>query len=375
MAGSIMTPDKVSLQQVIDGLRSEGLLPADADDTVANFIQNLQEVQPWFIRAMVGVGAWLASLLLIGFVASIGFAAKSGFVIVGVLFIGGAILLRIKSRNDFLVQSALATSLAGQAVLAYGIAEVSGNDGKDLFEIMLSIVIVLNVVLFFVFPDRVHRVLSILITATSLGTLVYFWELNVLVPILGPVCAATMMYFYQRQAVFIERGKGQLIRPLVTGLMLAAFGFLLLSTVYLLPELNADFMFYPRPWISTLLLGVLFLYIGTQVWPQLASGMGTQARVIFYGLLLAIIAAAWAIPGLLLALIVTMLGAASGNRMFTGSGIAFLALFIAAYFYGVELSMLTKSIALVTTGATVLLARWLLLRLATGQDEGGPDHA
>lgn len=370
-----MKPDKLPLQHVIDGLRAEGLWPADADDSAANFIRNLQEVQPWFIRAMVGVGAWLASLLLIGFVGSIGFAAESGFVIVGVVFIGGAILLRVKSHNDFLVQSALATSLAGQAVLAYGIAEVSGNDGKDLFEIMLSIIIMLNVVLFFVFPDRIHRVLSILITASSLGTLGYFWKLNALVPILGPICATGMVFFYQRQAAFIQRGKGQLIRPLVTGLMLAAFGFLLLSTVYLLPEMNIDFTFYPRPWISTLLLGALFVYLGTGVWAQLGVGMGTLARVVFYGLLLAIIAAAWAIPGLLLALIVSMLGATSGNRVFTGAGIAFLVVFIATYFYGVELSMLTKSITLVSTGVALLLARWLLLRFATGQGEGGSEHA
>ena len=87
--------------------------------------------------------------------------------------------------------------------------------------------------------------------------------------------------------------------------------------------------------------------------------------------LLAIVGAVVALVGL----IVITLGAASGNRVFTGAGIAFLALFIAAYFYGVELSMLTKSITLVSTGATVLLARWLLLKFAKGQGEGESDHA
>ena len=367
-----MTGDSVNLQQVVDGLRSEGLLPENSDDTVAVFIENLHETQPWYIRTMVGVGAWLASLLLIGFVGSIGFAADAGFVIVGVLFIGAAIFARMKSENDFVVQSALASSLAGQALFAYGVVEVSG--GND-FESVLSIVIILNGILFFVFPDRTHRVLSILIATSSLGFLLYSWKFNAVVPILGPLFAAAMVFFYKRQGAIIESGKGDLIRPLVTGLMLTAFGFLLLSTVYILPELRWEFAFYPRPWISTILLGALLFYMGTQVWPQIGDVAGSPGMAVFYGLLLVITVSAWAIPGLLLALVVIMLGATSGNRVFIGAGIAFLVVFIATYFYGVQVSMLTKSISLAMTGAAVLAARWLLLKVTASRIEGGASHA
>jgi len=367
-----MTRARVQLQQVVDGLRAEGLLPENADETVAGFFENLHAVQPWYIRMMVGFGAWLASLLLIGFVGSIGFAADAGFVIVGALFIGGAIFARAKSDNDFVVQSALASSLAGQALLAYGIAEISAGNN---FESILGIVIVLNTILFFVFPDRTHRVLSILIAAMSLAFLLYSWELNAIVPVLGPAIAAAMVFFYQRPGAIIESGNGQYIRPLISGLMLAAFGFLLLSTVYLLPELGSNFAFYPRPWISTLLLGALLLYMGTRVWPQIGNVGGSAEMAVFHGLLVVISAAAWAAPGLLLALIVVMAGASSGNRLFVGAGVTFLVVFIAAYFYGIQVSMLTKSISLVTTGAAVLAARWLLLKVTAAAIEGGTDHA
>lgn len=367
-----MTAERVELQQVVDGLRSEGLLPEDSEDIVALFFESLHDTQPWYIRTMVGFGAWLASLLLIGFVGSIGFAADVGFVIVGVLFIGGAIFARMKSGNDFVAQSALASSLAGQAVFAYGVVSISGvND----FESVLGIVIILNGFLFFVFPDATHRVLSILISATSLAFLLYSWNFNAVVPILGPLAAAAMVFFDKRQGVIIESGKGYLIRPLMTGLMLTAFGFLLLSTIYILPELMSEFAFYPRPWISTILLGALLLYMGTQVWPQIEGDAGSTERAVFYGLLALIIATAWAVPGLLLALIVIMSGASSGNRVFMGAGIAFLVVFIATYFYGIQLSMLTKSVSLVATGVAVLTARWLLLKVLTGPGEGGARHA
>jgi hypothetical protein len=372
MGGGIMTRESVKLRQVVDGLRSEGLLPENSDDTVAAFFENLHETQPWYIRTMVGFGAWLASLLLIGFVGSIGFATDAGFIIAGVLFIGAAIFVHMKSGNDFMVQSALASSLAGQALLAYGIVEISGD--KD-FESVLSIVIVLNLILFFVFSDRTHRLLSILIAMASIGFLLYAWKLNAVVPILGPLAAAAMVFFYKRQGAIIARGKGDLVRPLITGLMLTAFGFLLLSTVYILPELRSGFAFYPRPWISTILLGVLLLYVGTQVWPQIGDVGGSPGMAVFYGLLLVITVSAWAIPGLLLALIVIMLGATSGNRVFIGAGITFLVVFIATYFYGIEVSMLTKSITLVATGTIVLAARWILLKVTEGPVEGGSNHA
>ncbi len=367
-----MTRERVELQQVVDGLRSEGLLPESSDNTVTAFLESLHETQPWYIRMMVGFGAWLASLLLIGFVGSIGLAADAGFVIVGVLFIGGAIFARTKLENDFVVQSALASSLAGQALLAYGVVEISG--GND-FESVLSIVIVLNGILFFVFPDRIHRVLSILIAMGSLGFLLYSWKFNAVVPIMGPLVTTAMVTFYKRQGVIIESGKGHLIRPLINGLMLTAFGFLLLSTVYILPELRWELAFYPRPWISTILLGALLLYVGAQVWPQIGYVTGSLEMKVFYGFLLVITAAAWAIPGLLLALIVIMLGASSGNRVFVGAGIAFLVVFIAAYFYGIQISMLTKSIVLVSTGVAVLAARWMFLKITADQIKGGSGHA
>lgn len=367
-----MIRERVKLQKVVDGLRLEGLLPENSDDTVTVFFENMHETQPWYIRTMVGFGAWLASLLLIGFVGSIGLAADAGFVIVGVFFIGGAIFARMKSENDFVVQSALASSLAGQALLAYGVVEISG--GSE-FESVLSIIIVLNGILFFVFPDRTHRVLSILIATTSLAFLLYSWKFNAVVPVLGPVVAAAMVYFHKKQGAIIENGKGHLIRPLITGLMLTAFGFLLLSTVYILPELRWEFAFYPRPWISTILLGALLIYVGTQVWPQIGDVSRSSEMAVFYGLLVVITAAAWAIPGLLLALVVIMLGATSGNRVFIGAGITFLVVFIATYFYGIQVSMLTKSISLVATGTVVLAARWLLLKVTAGHIEGGASHA
>jgi hypothetical protein len=211
-----------------------------------------------------------------------------------------------------------------------------------------------------------------LFAASAMIALIYAFKLNALVPVLGPLFAAALVLAYRNRAAMTAAGYGEFASPLENGLMLSAFGCLLLSTIYLLPELGTDFVFYPRPWISTILLGALFLYVGYRVWPALLSagnGAGKGAAAIVYALMIALIVTAWPMPGLLLALIVVMLGTASGHRTFVGAGIVFLVVFVAAYFYGIEVSMLTKSITLVSSGVAVLVARWLLLRVV-----GAPAH-
>ena len=112
-----------------------------------------------------------------------------------------------------------------------------------------------------------------------------------------------------------------------------------------------------------MLLGVLFVYLGVDTSPQLVGGSQQKAAPVLYGLMLLVVAAAWAVPGLLLALIVTILGAASGNRAYVGAGIAFLAIFLGAYFYGIQITMMTKSATLIASGVVILAARWILLRV------------
>ncbi len=366
-----MSAAKITLEDVVAGLQEEGLLADEQMDRSKSVLATMQSVQPWFIRVMVGFGAWLASLLLIGFVGGLSLAMKSGYVVVGLGMIVAAIVVRKRFATDFMVQSTLAVSLAGQGLFVYGMSEfkLGGN-----YDALLSTIVIMSGVLFVVFPDRIHRVLSVLFATSAVTIFLYVHKLNAIVPVLGPAFAVGLIVLYKQQPKLAASAMGALVRPLMTGLMLSAFGFLLLSTIYLLPELDIDYAFYPRPWISTLLFGVLFLYLGKDICQGVLGSTQKPAALVVYGLMVVVAAAAWAAPGLLLALIVVMLGASSGNRVFTGAGIVFLVVFLSAYFYGIQITMLTKSITLVATGTAVLVARWLILRVAA-QATGGPANA
>ena len=359
---------KMTVTDVIRQLAAEDLLDETGKVRADAFVESRTFLQPWYIRTMVGFGAWLASLLLIGFVAGFTIALEGGYAIVGLAFIVAALFVRRSNDNDFLVQGTLAVSLAGQALLAWGIVDALGGH----FEVFLMLAIALNTVLFVVFPDRVHRVLMVLFAATSVTVLLYKWELNAAVPVLGPMLTAPVIFLHDRQSVLIANGSGQYVRPLMNGLMLSAFGVLLLSTVYILPELGTvDPQIYPRPWISTVLFGAMLLYLGTKIGASLTDSISGSSRQAIGLLMVIVIGASWFAPGLVLALIIVMLGAASGHKSFIGAGIAFFAVFLATYFYGIEVTLRTKSMTLVATGAAILLTRWLILRMTNSSGQGG----
>ena len=370
-----MTAPRVFLEDIVATLRTEGLLDDEAIESASQRIASMSEVQPWYIRAMVGFGAWLASLLLIGFVAGFAFDSAVALAVVGLALIAAAVFLRHRSSNDFVVQSALAASLAGQALLAFGIAESAEDRFLEFIETMFGTALIVSIVLFVMFPDRLHRVISVVIATASLTVLTYSQELNALVPLLGPALAGGLVLVHEQRAHLVAGSRAQLVHPLMIGLMLSSFGCLLLSTVYVLPELGAEFEFYPRPWISTILLGALLVYSGRGLWAELLTGAPGHAAYVVYALIAVVIAAAWAAPGLLLALLVVMLGAVAGNRAMTGAGIGFLAVFMAAYFYGIQITMLTKSVTLVGAGVAILLARWLMLKVLATPAQTEQSHA
>ena len=354
-----MTGAQPSIRYVIDRLVSEGYLDKDAP-SVGSYLQRTRVVQPWYIRTMVGFGAWLSSLLLIGFVSSMGVAVDGGYTVLGLLFLGGAIYLRKVAANDFAVQCALAAGLAGQALIVIGIMQIMDWEEPKLG---LGLVTMINLVLFVVFPDRIYRVLSALLAVGALVILVYLQEWNVLVPLFGPLLTAGLIAITFRGAKLLSGSKAIYLRPLQSGLMLSAFGCLMVSTVYVMPELGGSFQFYPRPWVSTILLGLMLLYALAVAWEQIFAGTTANARYLVFAVVVLIIASAWLAPGLVLSLIVLVLGAHTGHRSMIGAGVAFLAVFLGAYFYGIQLTMLQKSMTLVTAGIAVLFARWLLLRL------------
>ncbi|MGR9115260.1 MAG: DUF4401 domain-containing protein [Gammaproteobacteria bacterium] len=348
-----------SLAEVFGRLEAEGYLEPGWQEQVGAAMATFDQKQPWYVRAMVGFGAWFASLLLIVFIMSVDFVSTSGgHLRFGLMLVAAAVMLRRSLVNDFARQTALALSLAGQVFMAIG---MDWFDLGDDFELAMLALILINSLLIKFYPDSVHRFLSVIIIMSSWVGLLYYWETQFLLSWLTPLLTIGFVYLVLQERRFVVDRKDLLIRPIAAGLMVSAFGCVMLSTVYIIPELILNFEFYPHPWVTTLACGLILLYLEQKLLGKVLREMRSWPAIVVSYLTLLLMTAALAAPGLIFSLIVILLGTAQGNRSMSGAGLAFLTIFTAAFFYGIQTTMLMKSAMLVLTGLTVLLGRALLL--------------
>lgn len=139
-------------------LLAEGLDAGDPEHWRARLEEG--STTPWFVRILVGSGAWIAGLMLAVGLAAILALGRSGIalLVAGLVLCAGSAALRQASRGDFSAQFALSMSLAGQAMAGAGLALLS--DRGDRWGLFFAGMTALEVGLLFLFRDAVHRFLS-----------------------------------------------------------------------------------------------------------------------------------------------------------------------------------------------------------------------
>jgi hypothetical protein len=148
-----------TIREVIGQLQAEGLVTAPDEAQIAATLdgQTLRPTevhQPWFVRLLMGMGAWAASACFIGFLTLIHVIDSRGSSLVcGVLLAGAATLLRRASRHDVAVQLSLSLCLAGRA-LVYG-----GVDSDSKLSVWV-VALLLEGAMVLVYPDMVNRFIS-----------------------------------------------------------------------------------------------------------------------------------------------------------------------------------------------------------------------
>lgn len=364
-----MTQEDPDLARLCARLHAERHLPDDWRDRLAAAEAARLGHAPWYVRAMVGFGAWLASLFFVGFVVGINMlTADSAFVITGILLMLAAVGLRRTLDGDFPNQAALAASLAGQVLLMFGLVQITSGAEPPLLAL-----IAVNGILIPLYPDGLHRVLSVLAIVGAFVALLYLKAMQDFLPFTAPGLTLGLLLLVMREGHWLGGRRRALLGALSYGLLFAAFGCVLLSTIYLLPELAEEFSFYPRPWISTLAFGALLLAaVRHYLAPNLAAA-SHLAMPLIYGIVLALTAASLWAPGITFSLLIVFLGSARDDRVMSGTGLGFFVVFLAAYFYGIETTLLMKSATLAATGIVLLTARFAVLRFLDAA-EGG-NHA
>jgi uncharacterized membrane protein len=287
---------------------------------------------PWFVQAFAGAAAWIAGILLLAFLAiEIGDALAKrpgGFLLIlGILCCFGSSILyaTLSERSRFADQFALAMSFAGQFGIAFDLGEHFGAKGVLWGMLAVEALLVVGI------GNQLHRFLStvgvVLAWALAMhqalfgdftkaagaasesGTLSVLGWLLVWTPVL-----VAAWWLVRHEPEWMARGWEMRVRPIVHGL------------------------------IAALAIAPLAMHPVT-FWNSLLGLQGTPTS-----------AALWPLLAALLALPTIALAFALRHRALLGLAILFGLLEISSFYYLLGVSLLVKSLLMISIGAILFLA-------------------
>ncbi|WP_421781959.1 DUF4401 domain-containing protein [Kiloniella litopenaei] len=363
---------KISAADLVDHLSNKNLITDP--DGISNFIQAQQQTPdiPIYLKILSGIGAFIASVCFIAFlvlIEVINFNNAVGALTTSVIFIVAAIGLYTATSDDsttgknFFLQVSFALMGTGKFLFIFATLE---SFGEDLLAIALSSCLITALTYPF-YRLHVERFMS------CCGVL-YVILLNILwgdklgLPtdiafnlfILGLLVAAGWLLFHPRVPAFFQ--------PLSQALIVGLAG----SVLFLSSHTEFNYLDYPlviSPSISNILFALALILL--IIWA--AGGKEHMKREpVIVGVIGAILLAVLSAPGILLSLGLMIFGYARHDRLFTLFGFVLLPVFLWLYYYNLDISLLQKSIILVTSGI-VMIAGKFYLKLR-GWDRAAPQE-
>jgi len=322
------------------------------------------ESSPWYVAAMIGIAAWVASLFILVFIgvalAEV-FRYDKGWLPVGLALCAAcAVAFRIGGRNIFVTQLALSMSLAGQALIAYGVLrQETSNPAAWIALAVIAIVLVAAV------PYPVHRAMAALAAALCARYALAFAGLSPMFPAL--VAAAFLLALFGEERGLATRA---LWHAVATGLALGA--------LLAIPAQLGEIFWWgmgtrpPSPpamsWAGAIALAIVFLAAIAHALRRGGLAWSSRTAVVALAAGAAVTLAARPVAGLTLALVILFAAFDAGRRALAGLAIAGMVLALGHYYYSMDTTLLAKSAALFASGI-VLLAAGLAVRFGVAFGE------
>lgn len=309
---------------------------------------------PWYLAGLIGVSAWIAAALLLGFFVTLfDHLWKNPRVAVtaGALCIAAAqVLLRIARGREFFEQSAIALSLAGQLLLGMAFSEWFDDTG------FWAAIAAVALALYVAGAQSMHRFLCGAVFAAAvvgicneLDTSSYDFSQTSLPALAWLAFAAWWRAEY-------EDGRALPLSPLAWALSLAA----LLMAFFSGPDRGPPDhgVMTLRIWIVDIAVVVL---LPLTVWRL--AGM-RRALPLLCAIAFALI---WLrAPGVSLGVMLMLIAFASHRPALLATGLIGTGVYLIRYYYQLEVPLLEKSHWLLLGGVALLAARLVLARTVQG---------
>ena len=344
-----MRTSPLTFREVFEQLVQEGLILPEATTEIQDVLSSefVTDSSPWYVRILVGLSAWIAAILFL--VSLFGLSvidSPTGAIVIGIIFMVFTILGRRYTQHLFLSQLAFVLNLAGQILCIGGI----GFEAESLSVAAIS-TLPLASILLGVYPDSVHRFFSVLFSFGAAITLVYDLDIPNAIHVFILFAAAAVFFVWEHESELRTGKYSEFFEPVGYGLTTVLF-FMLIPSI--LPDIPVSSW-----WVSTTGLLVLLLIVEVHLLNfhqiRITHSLGI---ILLLGTVIVSIPF-FAAPGIIAALLVLLLGFQRGNHVLTGLAIIFLAVFLVAFYYHLDLTLLAKSGILFISGIGLIGLRFL----------------
>lgn len=347
-----------SLGHVLDTLKAEGLA-TDAADTPARAALRaaMADELPWYLRLAIGLGAWMATGFLLGFLLAVAglddpilrMGAGIGVIVAGLWW-------HPRAPSEFVKHAAVAACLAGQGLLLTGVYEWT-----DSPRVAAAIAAAAGVVLVRLMPDGVHRFLTTIAIVVASFVLLADERspLRFEVATVALVAAVALVW---RVAPRRMPGHEEMFRPVGLALVVTLFAALLVGASSQLGRLSFDsggWLVAGR--VTTVGLAVALLLLARAILEEQES-RGRAGAFAAYTAIVVLALTTLGTPGIVAGAGVLTLAFDRRDRVLLGMGIVFLLLFGAVYYYNMNLTLLEKAGVLAGSGLLLLAVRHRLVR-------------
>lgn len=361
-------------RDIVQILAKDSLLTED--ETKRSFeILNSQseESSPWFVQLLTGAGAWLAAVMFAIFFGFTGIIKdETGAIIVGFILVAIAFLISVRSKQAIPVfpdQLLLATSLTGHVLLMVGFY----SEFNDQHYIAAVVIVLLSLCFILFYKNQLHKFISTWLLLAGLWVLAAELGIQPLafMALLVIVVAALSAWMWMNESHYLSGRWKNIGRPVQY-----AFVFALLSGEGIIERFYSIF-WYSRDWnqhgeiltsfpYTRVVSAGLFLVLAYVIilimnrlkidWKSL-----TGAGFLIFALIITIVF--YQSPSIMAALIVLLIGIERANRILVPLAIMALVYFYGDYYYSIDMTLMKKSLILMSSGLIMLAGGWLVRRV------------
>jgi hypothetical protein len=298
------------------------------------------------IKILTVFGGFLASLAFLGFLAIAGLESETTMIILGLLFMAGSVWLNIVSDKLITDTTSISLYLIGITLLGIGLSKADVDE--NFIYLLFMIIAVAGV---FLTQNYILSFINVLLFNGSLLALMLEHDSDNLVTIYTSLLAIALTYVYLNEAKLITSGKkvAKLYDPLRIGLIFSLLAGLVFTGVKDLIPISIYFILS-----SSVVMIALVLFGISKILPVLQI-TGVSVRVLIYAISLLILIPTSFSPAISGAILILLLGFLVNHKTAFVIGILSIIYFISQYYYDLDLTLLTKSILLFSSGVLFIL--------------------